>query len=985
MPESQNNNFHEASTDNKNTPNSLKNITKESPLINWRNQKTKNSDLSSQQRTQDIFLEDRIHIYWTTDILGQGGFGAVLEVQPSLDLIREYIQKPLNEEDNEDESDKTKIRITKRIIKEKPSIFDTLVPRKPVFPKEEENWEVFKEQYTRQYLKNLESELRQEFSIYQNRIDRLIPVEEIENTSLALKVMIPKVFSESENIETLMNEADITRRAWELSPENIVRVYGYKVRDVKYPFMVMEKCDGSIEIESNEKTNNQNLTESQRIKLQKEEERQKKLYDEKEALNIIRQITKGLIPIHNKGIFHRDIKPANILKKGDKYKLSDFGLVKEKSKNTVSMGMIKGTLLYMAPEQAAGDNSRIDQTTDTYSLIATLYNITTGIDPLQKRFDTPEPYFNKTRKAARNIAKKIPIIKNLIKEKQKIQITDGAEITLKSGKYKDSEESIRNIIDENAMVATMPREANPKLSFGLESIILKGMSKFKEDRYTDEELIEDIDSILKNKKPKHAGYATQHRLKRWKAKNTNKYRWIKRGINTAILIAGLTYAGLRYHEHTKTIGYFLNNNNISSEMNTKEQSQFYDNLVKKIQERKVRKTFDIIKENITLQEDSLKLPIVIEKNSNNWTLRQSFYSIPGFSIRQAMISYDITGNIEYLKTAKEISTSLDDIIDLPQTKGYGYSFYTLGEFSEQIKNKELKEKALYAANKFLLNRYNQEKGIITLNYTIKDKRSDSSFDTQDLFLEMPLLLWAYQNSTDKDKKEEFKTAVNRYLSNIEKYALRREDYPGLGNRWKKQGIENTMIPRISLYTKNNKENVGITIPGYHPAGFKSSDILFDTIISRYQACAIYGFSKAAQTFNNEHYQNIAQNLTEKFIELLPKDKLEARKKEDGINHSIPYLTFYDAKNKEIPYYDSFATALTGLTISQRDNLKDNPQLKENLKNMTNSLINNTLVTQQNNPGIISQITPDIFHTDYKSNIITDTIALQLLYNISKKE
>jgi hypothetical protein len=80
-------------------------------------------------------------------------------------------------------------------------------------------------------------------------------------------------------------------------------------------------------------------------------------------------------------LVHRDVTPGNVLlsRAGD-VKLVDFGIARSASRLQVtSTGVVKGTLAYMSPEQAAGQP--VDARADLFSVGATLYELATGERP----------------------------------------------------------------------------------------------------------------------------------------------------------------------------------------------------------------------------------------------------------------------------------------------------------------------------------------------------------------------------------------------------------------------------------------------------------------------------------------------------------------------------------------------------------------------------------------------------------------------------
>lgn len=100
------------------------------------------------------------------------------------------------------------------------------------------------------------------------------------------------------------------------------------------------------------------------------------------ACDIAGQICDALDYAHAAQIVHRDIKPSNIiLLPGDRIKLTDFGIARIMTEPRMTRTGIIGTLDYMSPEQARGED--VDHRTDIYSLGIVLFEMVTGQPPFQ--------------------------------------------------------------------------------------------------------------------------------------------------------------------------------------------------------------------------------------------------------------------------------------------------------------------------------------------------------------------------------------------------------------------------------------------------------------------------------------------------------------------------------------------------------------------------------------------------------------------------
>lgn len=176
----------------------------------------------------------------------------------------------------------------------------------------------------------------------------------ILNRYVAIKVL-KKEYREDENfVRKFRSEA---QAAAGLMNPNIVNVYDVG-EDRGLYYMVMELVEG--------------ITLKEYIK------RKGKL-SHKELISIAIQMCTGIGSAHAANIIHRDIKPQNIIiSKDGKVKVTDFGIAKATTSNTISSNAM-GSVHYTSPEQARGGFS--DAKSDIYSIGITLFEMATGRVP----------------------------------------------------------------------------------------------------------------------------------------------------------------------------------------------------------------------------------------------------------------------------------------------------------------------------------------------------------------------------------------------------------------------------------------------------------------------------------------------------------------------------------------------------------------------------------------------------------------------------
>ena len=186
-------------------------------------------------------------------------------------------------------------------------------------------------------------------AVYQARdqeLDRII----------ALKVIRPELAGNPAILQRFKQELILARN---ITHKNVVRIFDLGEAD-GIKFITMEYIEG----------------EDLRTILKREGK-----FTPKDAVRVIEQVCRALEVAHSEGVIHRDLKPQNIMRDPQgRIVVMDFGLARSlDSSGMTQTGALVGTLEYMSPEQALGNE--LDQRSDLFTLGLIFYELLSGKTP----------------------------------------------------------------------------------------------------------------------------------------------------------------------------------------------------------------------------------------------------------------------------------------------------------------------------------------------------------------------------------------------------------------------------------------------------------------------------------------------------------------------------------------------------------------------------------------------------------------------------